>query len=355
MILDRRIFSARLAKALARATGAAILIGAATIPCAAAEYPETRISNGQITAKIYLPDSVNGYYRSTRFDWSGHLYSLEYKGHSFYGPWYDKVDPKVINWVWDENSIVAGPCSALWGPVNEFQTPLGYNEAKPGGTFIKIGVGILRRGEGNYDRYKPYEVLNPGKWTVKKHKDSIDFEQELTDPDSGFAYVYRKTIRLEKGKPNMVIEHVLRNTGKKAIQSSVYNHNFIVLDKQVPGPDFSFRVPFEIKQMRQPDAKAAAVTHGNEVVYLRTLSGKDEQPVFLQGFSNSPTDTQIVIENKKVGAGLKISGDRPLIREFIWSIRSVLAVEPYIALDIQPGAEFSWKDMYEYYTLPVSK
>ena len=32
---------------------------------------QAEISNGQITAKIYLPDVKNGYYRSTRLDWSG--------------------------------------------------------------------------------------------------------------------------------------------------------------------------------------------------------------------------------------------------------------------------------------------
>jgi len=57
-------------------------------------YPQAEISNGLITAKMYLPDPVNGYYRSTRFDWSGAIYSLQYKGHEFYGPWVDRIDPK---------------------------------------------------------------------------------------------------------------------------------------------------------------------------------------------------------------------------------------------------------------------
>ena len=77
--------------------------------------------------------------------------------------------------------------------------------------------------------------------------------------------------------------------------------------------------------------------------------------VSLPGFSDSLKDTEIVIENKKVGAGVKISGDRPLTRSMLWSIRTVLAVEPYIALNIQPGAEFTWKDMLEYYTLPAGR
>jgi hypothetical protein len=331
-----------------------LLVGLGSTQVFAAEFPQTRISNGQITAKVYLPDAKIGFYRSTRFDWSGHLYSLEYKGHNYYGTWFDGVDPKVINWVWKGNDIISGPCSALWGPVDEFQIPLGYEESKSGGTFIKIGVGVLRRGDGNYDRYKPYDVLNPGKWTVKKHKDSIEFKQELTDAASGYAYVYSKTIRLEKNKPNMVIEHSLKNTGRKVIQSSVYNHNFVVLDKQVPGPDFSFRVPFQIRSMQQSE-KDSAVARGKEIVYLRTLTGNDEQVVHFQGFSDSPSDTEIVIENNKVSAGLKITGDRPLLREFVWSIRSVLAVEPYIDVKIEPGAQFTWKNMYEYYTLPEAK
>ena len=37
----------------------------------AADPPTAEIGNGQIKAKIYLPDPVNGFYRSTRFDWSG--------------------------------------------------------------------------------------------------------------------------------------------------------------------------------------------------------------------------------------------------------------------------------------------
>jgi hypothetical protein len=132
-----------------------LFIGFGSMPGLAAEFPQASITNGQITAKIYLPDAKNGYYRSTRFDWSGQLYSLEYKGHNFYGPWYEKVDPNVINWVFVGNDIVSGPCSALYGPVNEFAKPLGWDDSKPGGTFIKIGIGVLRRSDGNYNQYKP--------------------------------------------------------------------------------------------------------------------------------------------------------------------------------------------------------
>jgi len=327
-----------------------ITLIASAIPARAAGFPQAEISNGQITAKVYLPDAKNGYYRSTRFDWSGAVYNLNFMGHDFYGVWYDRVDPKVINWVYQGSDIVSGPCSALYGPVDEFAVPLGWDDAKPGGTFIKLGVGVLRRGDGNYNRYFPYEVLDPGKWSVKKDRGSIEFTQELSDPASGYGYVYRKIVRLTDGKPEMTIEHSLKNTGKRAIESSVYNHNFMVMDKQAPGPDFTFRLPFEIKASRPPNKDLVEV-RGNQVVYRKPLSAEDQAVVAIEGFGDTAKDSEIVIENRKVGTGVKISGDRPLVRSLLWSIRTVLAIEPYVAIDVQPGAEFTWKNTLDYYTL----
>ena len=260
----------------------------------------------------------------------------------------------MINKDFPDGKIVNGPPGAFYGPVDEFQTPLGWNEAKPGGAFIKIGVGVLRRGEGNYNRFLPYDIVDHGKWTVKKHKDSIEFQQQIADPSTGYAYIYRKVVRLEKGKSSMVIEHSLKNTGQKEIKSSVYCHNFMVIDKQTPGPDFSFKVPFDIKPMRPPDSSLAEV-RGKQVVLMKQLSGSEEVAMPFRGFSDSANDNETIIENHKVGAGLRIRGDRPLMMDVFWSIRSVIAVEPYIAINVPPGAEFTWKNTYEYYTLPAQK
>jgi hypothetical protein len=357
MSITRSLRIGTATRSMASMASAATLLASFCIgapPLRAAGYPEAEISNGQVTAKMYLPDAKDGYYRSTRFDWSGAVYSLQYKGHNYYGVWYDRIDPKVINWVYQGSEIVSGPCSALAGPVDEFEKVLGWDEAKPGGTFIKIGVGVLRKGEGNYNRFVPYEVLNSGKWTVKKHKDSVEFSQELSDPDTGYGYSYRKVVRLEKGKPELVIEHSLKNTGQKLISSNVYNHNFVVLDHQPPGPDFTFKVPFQIQASRPPN-KALAEVKGNEIDYAKPLSGQDQVAVPIQGFSDDAKDTEIVIENKKVGAGLKIHTDRPLVRDLLWSIRTVLAIEPYIGIDIQPGAEYTWKNTIDYYTMAAAK
>lgn len=319
----------------------------------AADYPQAEITNGKITAKLYLPDPKIGYYRSTRFDWSGAIYSLQYQGHSFYGPWFDSVDPRVINFVFRGSQIVNGSCGALEGPAYEFQTPLDWDSAKPGGEFIKIGVGVLRKTDGTYNRFFPYEILDTGKWTVKVHKDRIEFQQVLSDPALGYSYVYRKVVRLVRGKPEMVIESSLKNTGQREIKSDVYAHNFTTIDHQPPGPDYMISVPFQIQPGGERN-KQLAEARGNNIVFHKVLSGEDQAVVFFRGFSDSVNDNRITIVNKKMGAGVRISGNRPLLREFLWSIRSVIAVEAYVAIDVRPGAEFTWKNTYDYYTVPAA-
>ena len=319
----------------------------------AADYPHAEITNGKITAKLYLPDARDGYYRSTRFDWSGAIYSLEYEGHSFLGPWYDSIDPKVINFAFQGSQIVNGSCGALEGPAYEFQTPLDWNSAKPGGEFIKIGVGVLRKTDGAYNRFFPYEILDTGKWTVKTHRDRIEFQQVLSDPALGYAYVYRKVVRLVRGKPEMVIESSLKNTGRREIKSDVYAHNFTTIDHQPPGPDYTVNVPFQIQPGGERNSQLAEA-RGHEIVFKKVLNGEDQAIVFMRGFNDSSEDNQITIMNRKVGAGVRIHGDRPLLREFLWSIRTVLAVEAYVAIDIPPGGDFTWKNTYDYYTFQPS-
>src|SRR5215510_2171524 len=121
------------------------LLMVSTALLCAADFPTSEITNGQIRALVYLPDAKNGYYRATRFDWSGVLYSLQYKGHEYYdGPWFQKIDPTVHDFVYRGPDIVASPCTAIVGPVDEF-APLGWEQARLGGTFVKIGVGALRK------------------------------------------------------------------------------------------------------------------------------------------------------------------------------------------------------------------
>jgi len=329
-----------------------LLIAAGLLP--GADHPSANITNGQIRAKLYLPDAKKGFYTSTRFDWSGVVASLEYKGHNYYGNWFQKIDPGVYDFGYSGPDVISAPFTAMIGPGEEYQTDgkaLGWDEAKPGGTFIKIGVGVLRKPEdAKYDHSKPYTIVDGGKWNVKKRHDFVEFTHELSDSATHYGYSYTKVIRLTKDKPQLVIEHTLKNTGSRAIQTNMYNHNFLVLDNQSPGPDFSITVPYQIQPRRPPSAGLGEI-RGNQVAYLKTLENKDRMTTSMAGFGDDAKDYDIRIENRKVGAGVRITGDRPLVNVALWSIRTVLAVEPFISINVDPGSEFSWRITYDYYAL----
>lgn len=331
-----------------------IWLAAACFPAAYAQIPQTEISNGIIRAQVYLPDAVKGYYRGTRFDWSGVIGSLHYKGHNYYGPWFTKIQPEIHDFIFSGPEIIAGACSAAVGPVEEFSAdePLNFAAAKPGETFIKIGVGVLRKPDNRkYDNYRLYQILDSGNWIIDPKTDSVEFTQQIEDPSAGYSYRYTKIVRLVPGKPQMVIEHTLKNIGKRPIRTNVFDHNFLVLDKRPVGPDFTISVPFTIRTNEPPDPKLAAV-EGKRIVYKSRLQGKDVVAAPIQGFGKTAADYSITIENAKARAGMKITGNRPLSDEALWSIRSVVAMEPFVAISIEPGSEFTWAYTYSYYTLP---
>jgi hypothetical protein len=314
---------------------------AAALPAllAAADYPRAEIINGLIKARLYLPDPANGYYRGTRFDWSGVIYGLEYKGHNYFGPWLANHDPKLHD--------------AIAGPVEEFRTnnsALGYDEAGPGDPFVKIGVGVLRK--GNEQRYAftiPFEILDAGRWNVRRHADRVEFTQTLRSA-AGYAYVYTKRVRLRRGKPELVLEHALRNTGSRAIETTVYDHNFFVLDNLPSGPGFTVGFPFELKAAG--DLRGLAEARGRQIVYLKELAEGQSAGAALTGFGDGPKDYDIRFENSRAGAGARITADRPIDSLYFWTARTTVCPEPYIRLRIEPGRETSWRIRYEFYTLP---
>ena len=305
--------------------------------------PSAVISNQHLRVKLWLPDRNAGFYRATRFDWSGVIASLEYAGHNFYGPWFSKYDPAVRDFAYQDADIVAGSVSAMTGPADEFQRPLGYDKAKPGETFVKIGVGVLRKADDDtYSFGKRFDLVDTGKWTVTAGESSITFIHDLADAASGHGYRYTKTVRLANDTPGMVIDHTLGNTGSLPIVTNVYNHNFLVLDQLAPGPDYVITFPFAITSTRPPAPDAARI-RGNEITYTRTLAGQDRVSFPIQGFGPNAGDYDIRVENRKARAGVRVTGDRPLTSVALWSIRTVLAVEPFIDIDVDPGEAFAWK------------
>jgi hypothetical protein len=302
----------------------------------APDAPKATITNGTITATLTLPDAKTGYYRGTRFDWSGAVSSLTWNGHEYFGQWFERYEPTIHD--------------AILGPVEEFLTgdaALGYAEAAPGGTFVRIGIGVLRKPqqpEASYQRFGKYEIVDNGTWTTKPGKDRITFTHVLDD-GAGYAYRYTKTLRLSGA--SLVIEHELTNTGKKRIATEVYNHNFFTLDRKTTGPDNVVRLPFTPKASRPLDGKAEVA--GREVKIARPFEPKESVFSEIEGFGATAADNGFEMEHRATGAGVRVKGDRPLTKLYFWSNYRTVCPEPYVDVSVDPGKSSAWKITYEFY------
>jgi hypothetical protein len=300
--------------------------------------PRVSISNGAVKAVVLLPDANNGYYRGSRFDWSGVVGCLTYKAHSYFGVWFSKYDPIRHD--------------SITGPVEEFRAAdgdnaPGYDEAKPGEIFIKPGVGALRRLDDKLFNFATrYPLVDGGRWTVRTGRSQVTFRQSLKSL-TGVSYVYKKRLKLDPEQPVLVIEHELKNTGRETIDTQVYNHDFFMLDGAPTGPGIIVRFPFAPEA--DPPLQNGARLEGNQIVYSRELETGQSTFAAITGYSDRPSDFDFVVENTNTGIGVEESGSLPLSRVFFWSIRTTICPEAYGHVKVEPGQTVRWKIRYRFY------
>ncbi|MCX7774402.1 MAG: hypothetical protein N2376_14985, partial [Clostridia bacterium] len=176
-----------------------------------------KISSGRLEVELSRPGS---FYSGSRFDWTGFITEIIFdKTHRFCA----------------DESRRPGYGSGGRGLCNEFgiHEPIGYDEARVGEYFPKLGVGLLKRySEEPYNFYKPYEV-SPFEFEVETRPDSVVF---LAKPHAcnGYAAQIRKEISVADNR--MEVRYTLDNTGTKPIDTTEYLHNFVNPDGEGIGP-----------------------------------------------------------------------------------------------------------------------
>jgi hypothetical protein len=316
-----------------------------TSPASALDnFPSKTISNGIVSAKVYLPVPF-GFYRATRFDHAGMVTHITYKGLDYGQYWFGKTSPGVKNFTYDKDGVVAHNNNAAAGPVEEYNEN-GFDAAGPGGRFLKIGVGILGRDTDKYDRFHTYPILNEGTRTTTTTKTSVRSTQVVADDPSGYGYSYTKTVRLVPGQAQLVIEDRLKNTGSKPIDTTVYNHHFMTIS---PGQDaVQLDAPFALKNAR-PMPVDVVKFDGARMTYIRALTGEEQVASDLTGFTNAVSDNDFRVTNTKTGYGVRLRASLPVSRLLWWSIPSTMGIEPYMDIKLAPGETKSWSHTLDYY------
>lgn len=300
------------------------------------DYPELTLTNGVLTVSVYLPDAQHGYYRGTRFDWSGILRQAEYRGHTYFGELRPEHDP-------------LGHDHAP-GPAEEFnmQNPPGFAEARVGGRFLKIGVGVLKKTEERYRFHHHYPILDHGKRTL-----SMGFEARslVMTHEAGLgrrlAYHYTKTIELAPDQPVLRVRHLLRNTGREPLAIEHYSHNIFRLDDQSIGSCYELEYPFSPEMKINTRDKEAVQLEGNRLTF-RDPRLTATVHINFSGFGPD-TPNRFTLTNRTTKSALEVSIDMPPAKVDLYAEPPAVCPEPFVAFEIQPGQHAQWTHEMTFY------
>src|SRR4029079_5608900 len=121
------------------------------------------------------------------------------------------------------------------------------------------------------------------------------------------------------------------------------DHNFL---KLVPGNGgVTVTFPFAPATTAPPPPDLLQIA-GNSLTYLRPMANKERISFPVSGFGPTAKDYDFTISG--AGASVRVQGDQPITRMNIFSIDRVQSVEPYIAIDLAPGAEKIWTYTYTF-------
>jgi hypothetical protein len=303
----------------------------------AAAYPSVRLVGPRSEAMVYLPDPSRGYYRGPRFDWTGLTASLLLDGHEVFGEWREGPHDPL------GNDFVVGPaCEFGMGPQTGNPPPIGYDEAEPGGTFLKIGAGERRKTDARpYEFGGAYPLVNAPKWRVSWGTSWMECREEA-GLDAGWGYRYTKRIELCSDGTSMRVRYRLENTGARRFHQTWYSHNFIRIDERPIGVGYRLDVPFAVRFGRT--AGDAVAARGNAIEFVKSPGPSEGVFAAVEGYGPDPSQNSVIVRGPT--AALRISGDVPVHRFSVFATGRTVCPELFVDIDLAPGRSRTWSDRY---------
>lgn len=303
----------------------ALVFGLCTAIMFGSPYPQTVLSNGRSVITVYLPDAKEGYYRSSRFV-SASMMRASFGGTEFFADYRSPHDPLRQD--------------AASGCAEEFSIPLGFDEASAGGSFLKIGVGVLTRPDAKpYDFGREYATRDAGTWTTGAG--AMWSESTHTASHGGYAYQYRR--RITAASSGFIVEHAFTNTGTRPIVSSHYAHNFISMNGKPIGAGYSVNCNFYLMTgNKQPSLTAFGAS---DIRFLRPFTSNESFGAYPAGLLTNSIDAAVSMTGE---SGIIIRPRYPVQKTFFFAVSNAFCPEFFYALNCAPGAGVSWSTLYEF-------
>ncbi len=314
------------------------------------------IRSDRLQVEIARPGTI---YSGSRFDWSGFITQVQLDAmHTFCMP----------------ESLEPGKGTGGIGLCNEFgnDMPVGFDDAAPGSAFPKLGIGLLTRDEKPYNFFRPYPIETNFIFEVEIGENLVTFTVE-PEPVNGYAARLTKSISV-MGRTLQISYH-LRNLGKKPIVTNEYCHNFLGIDQQTIGPDYTLSFPYKPKfeeswrQFRGMGPKWMRLLPGalkdrllkkrfsqmQSVLKLvgseLTLEKVPEAPFYarLEGFARTDQAQWELVHNPS-GVGAREFVDFTPVRVAVWGVAHVISAEVFVGINLQPDQAMQWSRRYEFFT-----
>lgn len=363
-----------------------ILLGATILPSAMATatelYTNVTLKSPVMSVKVFMPTfgdfKETDYYQGSRFEHGSMIGDIMFgDNRKVYGRglWRTPHDPG-----WPESGV---GLASEFGCGDNGETcigkgditngVLGYDSAKNGDPFLKIGVGALIKGScpdcsgDTYNFNSPYKFYRTPKWSVlpSPGANEISFVSEESLGDYG--YRIQKTIRLDGNV--LTVRTLLSNAGKKQFTTPWYSHHFFSGDDVSLGPGYGLDLglsEFGLKSgtavFKQP---GLGTWSGDLNDYVDVLAAKDGsismnvkkaipdgvrlKANFLDENMPTLTDGSFTIRAPN-GVSvferipeLQTQSRNPFIYAYnVYIEKGTLSPEPMLLLYLQPGETTSW-------------
>lgn len=216
------------------------------------------------------------------------------------------------------------------GFPDEFEQPVGYQEARVGEGFVKLGVGAVEKNADHaYTNHDRHRVLQPAEHDVRVEDGRVVFGQALSY--KGYGYAYEKRIELT-GEASFRIAHRLANTGQRAWESFWYSHIFLA--RPALGAPAWLAVP----QTYQP-------TDENP---LTPSAGRYPLPAQAEICAWWQVPPGLCDAHQVGGPDRVFSArcDSPCMGFMFYQNPRVVSPEPRVAIALQPGQDQAWSTEY---------
>ena len=273
------------------------------------------IENGDLKAKILLPE--NHRYKRTRFNHSGFISEVWYKGEK-----YTHYERSLnTGFVTTEGS---GLCS-------QYE----YNLIPENGEeFIRIGVGVMTKSQKD----ESYKALNY-ELEISENKVII---KAFTPLVGGFAYNEIREIYIEN---NELTEKItLINVGNKDIVTEEYCHNFISLPNEDISPNLILKVPV----IKNPHNTVDGDFYYDEFLNAFTFKDYPNVPYYVKFPEVTKSETAWILKSKINNKSISEKIDFTPSRVAIWGYYYTVCCEIFKGIHLKPSESEVWSRRYSF-------